>query len=84
MVLRALQVGANQTRPEILNAVRAVAKYSATRKLLHWQAALHTLKYINSTSSYGITFQRGMGRGVRLELHVDEDNTHKPTLLVEL
>ena len=31
---------ANQTRPDILNAVRAVARYSAAPKLFHWQAAL--------------------------------------------
>ena len=27
---------ANQTRPDILNAVRAVARYSAAPKLFHW------------------------------------------------
>ncbi|CAN0406070.1 unnamed protein product [Pylaiella littoralis] len=32
---------ANQTRPDILNAVRSVARYSHAPKQLHWQAALH-------------------------------------------
>ena len=58
---------ANQTRPDILNAVRAVARYSKAPKLVHWKAALHILMYIRFTSSYGITFQRGTTSGVGLE-----------------
>lgn len=68
---------ANQTRPDILNAVRAVARYSAAPKLLHWQAALHIVMYIKSTSTYGITFQRGLSDGVQLELYVDADYAHE-------
>ena len=34
---------ANQTRPDILNAVRAVARYSHSPKRVHWKAALHIL-----------------------------------------
>ena len=64
---------ANQTRPDILNAVRAVARYSHSPKLVHWKAALHILQYIRLTNGYGITFQRGMGSGVDLELYVDSD-----------
>ena len=61
---------ANQTRPDILNAVRAVARYSHSPKLVHWKAALQILQYIRLTSGHGITFQRGMGSGVNLELYV--------------
>ena len=68
---------ANQTRPDILNAVRAVARYSAAPKLLHWQAALHIVMYIKSTSTYGITFQTGLSDGVQLELYVDADYAHE-------
>ena len=68
---------ANQTRPGILNVVRAVARYSAAPKLLHWQAALHILMYIKSTSTYGITFQRGVSNGVQLDLYVDTDYAYK-------
>ena len=50
---------ANQTRPDILNAVRAVARCSHAPKLVHWKATLHVLMYVRFTSSYGITFQRG-------------------------
>ena len=68
---------ANQTRPDILIAVRAVASYSAAPKLLHWQAALHILMYIKSTKTYGITFQRGLSNGLQLELDVDADYSYE-------
>ena len=48
---------ANQIRPDILNAVRAVARYSHAPKRLHWQASMHVLMYVRFTSSFGITFQ---------------------------
>ena len=63
--------------PDILNAVRAVARYSAAPKLLHWRAALHIVMYLKSTSTYGITFQRGLSSGVQLELYVDADYGHQ-------
>ena len=47
---------ANQTRPDILNAVRAVVRYSHSPKFVHWKAALHILQYIRLTSGHGITF----------------------------
>ena len=36
----------NKTRLDIVDAVRAVARYSAARMLLHWQAALRIAMYI--------------------------------------
>ena len=62
---------ANQTRPDILNAVRAGARYSHPPKHVHWKVALHILQYLRLMSGHGITFQRGMGSGVDLELYVD-------------
>ena len=70
---------ANQTRPDILNAVRAVARYSHAPKRLHWQAAMHVLMYARFTSSFGITFQRGMVGGDRMELFGDSDFASKAT-----
>ena len=49
---------ANQTRPDILDAERAVARYSHSPKRLHWQAAMHVLMYVRFTSCFGTTFQR--------------------------
>ena len=70
---------ANQTRPDILNAVRAVARYFHSPKVVHWKAALHILQYIRLTSGHGITFQRGMGSGFDLELYVDSDFASRDT-----
>ena len=70
---------ANQTRPDILNVVRAVARYSHSPKLVHWKAALHILHYIRLTSGHCITFQRGMVSGVDLELYVDSDFASRDT-----
>ena len=39
----------------------------------YWQAALH----IKSTSTYGVTFQWGLGNRVQLELYVDTDYAHE-------
>ena len=71
---------ANQTRPDILNAVRAVARYSHSPKRLHWQAAMHVLMYVRFTSSLGITFQRGMVGGDRMEfLSIRTSPARQPT-----
>ena len=64
---------ANQTRTDILNAVRAVVRYFQSPKLVHWKAALHILQYIRLKSGHGVTFQRGIDSGVDLELCVDSD-----------
>ena len=47
------------TRPDISNAVRAVARYCTAPTAIHWKTALGILEYINGTSEYGMTFQRG-------------------------
>lgn len=73
-----LMLLANQTRPDILNAVRAVSRYSDDPKLLHREAALHVVMYIKGTSSYGITFQRGT-ESVCLEVFVDSDFASRAT-----
>ena len=69
----------NQTRPDILIAVRTAARYSHAPKLVHWQAALHALMYIRFPSCYGITFQRGTARGVGFEMYVDSDYASRAT-----
>ena len=68
---------ANQTRPDIHNTVRAVSRYSAVPKLFHWQAARRIAMYIKSTSTYGITFRRGLSSGVQMEFCVDADYAHE-------
>lgn len=70
---------ANQTRPDILNAVRAVARYTHAPKSLHWRAAMHIAMYIRFTSTLGITFQRGSRGGIDLRLYVDSDYANRAT-----
>ena len=67
------------TRPDIANAVRAVARYCIAPRAIHWKAALGILKYINGTSEYGITFQRGTSSGISLEIFADADYASKAT-----
>ena len=66
-----------QTRPGISNAVRAVARYCAAPKLVHWRAALGILGYVRWTSSFGVTFQRGTAGGLILQVFADVDYASK-------
>ena len=67
------------TRLDISNAVRAVARYCTAPRAIHWKAALGILEYINGTSEYGITFQRGTWSSISLEVFADVDYASKAT-----
>ena len=67
------------TRPDISNALRAVAEYCTAPRAIHWKAALGILEYINGTSEYGITFQRGTLASIFLEVFTDADYASKAT-----
>jgi hypothetical protein len=56
------------TRPDIAQAVGALARYMASPTVTHWQAAKGVLRYIAGTRNYGITF-----RGLDLEAYCDAD-----------
>lgn len=47
------------TRPDISQAVGALARYMAQPTETHWQAAKHVLRYLAGTAKYGITFGAG-------------------------
>ncbi|CAB1116207.1 unnamed protein product [Ectocarpus sp. CCAP 1310/34] len=68
---------ATQTRPDIANAVRAVARYCASPKLVHWNAAMDILGYARRTSHFGISFQRGTVEGFSLQGYADADFASK-------
>ena len=65
---------AQQTRPDISNVVRAVARFAHAPKLKHWKAARGILEYLETASTYGVAFQRGSG----LELVVYTDAAYAP------
>ena len=67
------------SRPDIVNAVRAVARYCSAPKMIHWKAALGILGYAVRTSSLGITFQRGTVEGFHLVSFADADNAIEAT-----
>ncbi|CAB1111969.1 unnamed protein product [Ectocarpus sp. CCAP 1310/34] len=68
---------ATQTRPDIANAVRAVARYCASPTLVHWNAAMDILGDARRTSHFGISFQRGTVEGLSLQGYADADFASK-------
>ena len=66
-------------RPNIPNAVLSVARYCSAPKAIHWKAALGILAYIDGTSGFGITYQRGTSVGIYLEVFADADYASKAT-----
>ena len=58
------------TRPDIAQAVGALARYMSKPSLAHWQAAKGVLRYLAGTANYGITFGAG---GPGLEAYCDAD-----------
>lgn len=56
------------TRPDIAQAVGALARYMASPTITHWQAAKGVLRYIAGTPNYGITFN-----GTNLAAFCDAD-----------
>ena len=49
------------TRPNIANAVRAVARYANKPREVHWSTAIAILNYVFGTNDFGATFQGGRG-----------------------
>ena len=58
------------TRPDISQAVGALARYMAKPTVAHWQAAKGVLRYIAGTANYGITYSGG---SLTLEAYCDAD-----------
>ena len=68
---------ATQTRPDISNAVRAVARYCSSPKMVHWQAAIGILGYAKRTCHLGISFQRGTVEAFSIVAYADADFASK-------
>jgi Reverse transcriptase (RNA-dependent DNA polymerase) len=49
------------TRPDISQAVGALARYMSAPKKEHWDAALSLLRYVRGTTAFGICFGDGLG-----------------------
>ena len=49
------------SRPDIANAVRAVARHSHDPTARHWKAVLLIIEYLVGTKDLGLTFERDRG-----------------------
>ena len=67
------------SRPDTVNAVRAVARYFSAPKMIHWKAALGIWGYAVRTRRLGITFQRGTVEGFHLVSFADANYASKAT-----
>ncbi|CAB1118960.1 unnamed protein product [Ectocarpus sp. CCAP 1310/34] len=70
---------ASQTRPDISNAVRAVARHSHEPKLSHWKAAPKVLNYLLGTAHLSLNFKRDSSVDVGTLVYVDADFASKAT-----
>ena len=68
---------ANQTRPDISNAVRAVARHSHEPKKNHWKAAQKILNYLLETAHLGLKFKRDAWVEIGTLVYVDADFASK-------
>ena len=69
-------------RPDIANAVRAVAKFSHDSKEVHVEAARKIIEYLSATDHLVLTFRKDsklekVQLDYELETYVDEDYAHK-------
>ncbi|CAB1108804.1 unnamed protein product [Ectocarpus sp. CCAP 1310/34] len=68
---------ATKTRPYIANEVRAIARYCASPKQVHWDAAMGIFGNAKRTSYMGVSFQRGTVEGFSLQRYADADFVSK-------
>ena len=57
-LIGALMWLAMMTRPDIANAVRAIARYCVHPRPRHWEAAREVLGHVKRTNSMGISFRK--------------------------
>ena len=65
---------ATMTRPDITNAVQAVARYTHEPTERLWQAIMKILSYLNGTKSLGITYVRVLGLSLNVYAYADYAN----------
>ena len=70
---------ADQTRPDIANAVQAVARYSYEPREVHWEVARKILAYLRATAHLGITYHAKSDVVVNVEVYVDADYASEDT-----
>ena len=66
---------AGNTRPDVANPVRAIARHSHNPSPRHWKGLRKIMGYLKGTRDLGIVFRRG--GGLKLSLYVDADYADK-------
>lgn len=61
----------NQSKPDIANVIRAVAKYCHATTAVHWKTALQILQHVRGKCGLGTIFQKG--KGLQFGVFADED-----------
>ena len=82
-IVESLMWIANQTKPDISNAVRAIAPFSHDPKEVHVRAARKVLEYLSATAHLGLTFRKDSKLGdvqleYDLEAYVDAGTPTRP------
>ena len=70
---------ASQTRPDISNAVRAVARHAHEPKRSHWKAAQKILNYLLETAHLTLKFKQDSSVDVGTLVYVDADFASEAT-----
>lgn len=81
-IVESLMWTANQTRSDIANAVRAIARFVHEPKPILYKVALKILEYLSATSDLGLLCKRASDlRNIQFEFDfdtsVDADYAHK-------
>lgn len=63
------------TRPDMANAVRAVASHAHDPSARHWKTVLGILEYLNGTRGFGLTFEKDFG--MTFPMYANADYAHK-------
>ncbi len=70
---------ANITRPDLSNAARELGKVAADPTMRHWKSILHVLRYISSTSAYGLLYPNIQEEKLKMIGYSDSDFANDPS-----
>ena len=66
---------AGNTRPDVPNPVRAIARHSHNPSPKHWKGLRKIVGYLKGTRDLGIVFRRG--GGLKLSVYINADSADK-------
>ena len=72
-VVGSIQYMAQVTRPDLAYFAGALAQHFSESTEEHWQAAMHCLRYLQSTKNFGLTFDGSIDDAPLVEAYSDAD-----------